>query len=368
MNGFKWTTLLAGSVLSVTVAFAADSFDSDDDGFDDNSDNCTLVANPDQRDTNGDGFGNLCDPDLNNNDIVDAPDAVRMRRQLGAQGKDLDADLDGNGVVLLGDVNILRESFGGKPGPSGATPDTPACNCYFSGDCVGVNQFCDWGPGGFTVEDICWWREPKPTEPGNGCSTEYEGPFIALCDGICSADFLGSSVGHEDTEMLVAAARAWTSAMLEPSRRGGGPVDELFASQARAVPFASPYSAEIIGRNAADLLGVASSSDFYDYFCHYEHHPDELGDFVNLEGDACRIGAARVAMEALTTEMLSPGTGASKVQAIANLCPGWQEMFAPRCPAGPEALNCMQELVASMARFLTTPREAAQAGSILDLM
>ena len=27
---------------------------------------CTLIANADQRDTNGDGYGNLCDADLNN--------------------------------------------------------------------------------------------------------------------------------------------------------------------------------------------------------------------------------------------------------------------------------------------------------------
>ena len=30
------------------------------------------MANPDQRDTNGDGFGNACDADLNNDNIVNA--------------------------------------------------------------------------------------------------------------------------------------------------------------------------------------------------------------------------------------------------------------------------------------------------------
>jgi len=44
--------------------------DTDDDGVPDNADNCTLVGNADQRDTNGDGFGNLCDPDLDNDGNV----------------------------------------------------------------------------------------------------------------------------------------------------------------------------------------------------------------------------------------------------------------------------------------------------------
>ena len=35
--------------------------DSDGDGYSDASDNCPLIANPDQKDTNGDGIGNACE-------------------------------------------------------------------------------------------------------------------------------------------------------------------------------------------------------------------------------------------------------------------------------------------------------------------
>src|SRR4029450_6775085 len=38
--------------------------DRDADGIADGEDNCTLVANADQRDTNDDGFGNICDTDI----------------------------------------------------------------------------------------------------------------------------------------------------------------------------------------------------------------------------------------------------------------------------------------------------------------
>ena len=37
-------------------------------------DNCTLLENADQRDTDGDGFGNICDGDFNNDGVVNIPD------------------------------------------------------------------------------------------------------------------------------------------------------------------------------------------------------------------------------------------------------------------------------------------------------
>ena len=46
--------------------------DTDGDGVLDLDDNCVVVANPAQRDTDGDGLGNFCDADLNNDGIVNA--------------------------------------------------------------------------------------------------------------------------------------------------------------------------------------------------------------------------------------------------------------------------------------------------------
>ncbi|MDX2452778.1 fibronectin type III domain-containing protein, partial [Desulfosarcina sp.] len=67
--------------------------DSDSDGILDSCDNCILAANADQRDTDGDGFGNFCDTDLDNNGITSASDIAIFRNVIGTN--DPDADFDG---------------------------------------------------------------------------------------------------------------------------------------------------------------------------------------------------------------------------------------------------------------------------------
>ena len=95
--------------------------DSDGDGVLDFKDNCTLVINPGQRDTNGDGFGNRCDADLTNDGlIVDLSDFSLFRSAFGTANPD--ADFDGDGSVNLSDFSIFRASFGGAPGPSCCAP------------------------------------------------------------------------------------------------------------------------------------------------------------------------------------------------------------------------------------------------------
>jgi hypothetical protein len=107
------------SVASVEVAVQADD---DADGIPDASDNCTQVANADQRDTDGDGYGNMCDADLNNDGIVNTSDVVGLKAAFGSTGPGLDADLNGDEVVDMLDLNIFKTLFGKPPGPSGIAP------------------------------------------------------------------------------------------------------------------------------------------------------------------------------------------------------------------------------------------------------
>jgi len=83
----------------------------------DHRDNCLLVENPNQRDSNGDGFGNICDADLNNDLAVNLNDLFMFRRAYGTA--DPDADLNGDGSVNLNDLFLFRSLYGSEPGPSG---------------------------------------------------------------------------------------------------------------------------------------------------------------------------------------------------------------------------------------------------------
>lgn len=103
------------ATVSVTVVA-----DRDGDGVLDATDNCTRVANANQRDTNGDGFGNRCDADLDNNGFVNFADLAAFRNRFTSH--DADADFDGNGIVNFADLAIFVVGFGKPPGPAGALP------------------------------------------------------------------------------------------------------------------------------------------------------------------------------------------------------------------------------------------------------
>lgn len=99
------------------------SGDEDGDGVSNSQDNCSFAANPDQLDTNADGFGNRCDPDLNGDCVVNAVDLGLFRSVFfcSDSGQECrDADLNGDGVVNPQDLGIFRSLFFERPGPSGS--------------------------------------------------------------------------------------------------------------------------------------------------------------------------------------------------------------------------------------------------------
>lgn len=103
--------------------------DGDGDGTGDACDNCILVANgPNtyptepgrvQCDTNADGYGNICDADITNTELVNFGDLAAFRAAFGPAGTgDPDADLDCNGIVNFADLARFKQLFGSAPGPS----------------------------------------------------------------------------------------------------------------------------------------------------------------------------------------------------------------------------------------------------------
>lgn len=117
---------VAGLVLALAGAQAI-AADFDGDGIEDNQDNCIEIANgttiPDaggnsQRDTDGDGYGNVCDTDINqpNDGITNSLDTGVLKQQFLTVGPD--ADFNGDGVVNSLDTGVLKQYFLSPPGPS----------------------------------------------------------------------------------------------------------------------------------------------------------------------------------------------------------------------------------------------------------
>ncbi|MFK8015889.1 MAG: serine hydrolase [Gammaproteobacteria bacterium] len=114
--------LTVAALASCAFSIGAFAIDTDGDGIDDPFDNCIEQANADQRDTNNDGYGNLCDPDFNDDLNVNVIDLGYMRNVFFSN--DPDADLNGDGSINFVDLGILRSFFFQPPGPAGeeATP------------------------------------------------------------------------------------------------------------------------------------------------------------------------------------------------------------------------------------------------------
>lgn len=111
--------------------------DSDSDGIPNPVDNCVLLHNTDQRNTDGDAYGNACDPDFNNDQIVNAIDLGMMRAVFFTD--DADVDINGDGFVSVTDLGVLKTFFHEPPGPAGPCLLDPA-------SCT--------GPADFEFDDI----------------------------------------------------------------------------------------------------------------------------------------------------------------------------------------------------------------------
>ena len=104
-----------------------DSQDIDGDGIINEEDNCIEVPNPNQIDTNLDGYGNACDADYDNNGVINSVDFNPLFLEaFNAQdpadvSNYLDFDFNGDGVVDGADFTFFNNAFsvGGPSGPSG---------------------------------------------------------------------------------------------------------------------------------------------------------------------------------------------------------------------------------------------------------
>jgi hypothetical protein len=113
---------VCAGLLALGFHAGAQAADTDGDGIADDVDNCILVPNADQLDTDHDGYGNACDPDFNNDGVVDQSDYDALQSKIGVTPVNPLYDLDGNGAVNINDLNRLKSYMGKAPGPSGLHP------------------------------------------------------------------------------------------------------------------------------------------------------------------------------------------------------------------------------------------------------
>jgi hypothetical protein len=120
VNFFAIATDTAGGIATgidtVRLGLCTDD-DSDCDSVPDDADNCILADNSTQLDTDGDGIGNICDPDLDQNCSVNFVDLGIFKAAFFTT--DPNSDFDGSGQVNFVDLGILKEFFFKAPGPSG---------------------------------------------------------------------------------------------------------------------------------------------------------------------------------------------------------------------------------------------------------
>ncbi len=95
-------------------------------------DNCALVSNAGQLDTDGDGFGNQCDADLDNTAFVNFGDLALFKTAFNSA--DPHADFDGSGFVNFGDLAIFKSLFNKAPGPGVYVPTEKAVWDEFNWD------------------------------------------------------------------------------------------------------------------------------------------------------------------------------------------------------------------------------------------
>jgi len=93
------------------IALNVTAVDSDNDSIIDSLDNCSQIPNPGQQDTDGDGYGNICDADLDNDGFVGPNDYTLFGyswwSDMASPNWNPDADFDSDDFVGPNDYTIF---------------------------------------------------------------------------------------------------------------------------------------------------------------------------------------------------------------------------------------------------------------------
>lgn len=111
-------TGLASNIAAISITIKNDS---DGDSVFDDVDNCSQIANSHQLNTDNDRYGDLCDPDLDNDGWVTFGDVARFRLDRRNPSYIQNADFNSDGFVDDQDQTLLKKYLFGPPGPGATT-------------------------------------------------------------------------------------------------------------------------------------------------------------------------------------------------------------------------------------------------------
>jgi hypothetical protein len=162
--------------------------DTDFDGFSDFDDNCRLTPNPSQFDADVDGFGNACDPDFDNNCIVDTADLDLFMLEYGGSNPVYDLDEPPDGSVGPSDFEKLAAAGGEPPGPdvAGTCAGLPAATRLLANrmDLGAIPTLPRGVPYSFLVPDDLDALDNGPAPLGLAdCADEVDGLHLDTATG-----------------------------------------------------------------------------------------------------------------------------------------------------------------------------------------
>jgi len=178
------------SVFAVTISVAPPPPpDFDNDGIPDATDNCVLISNPDQKNTDGDAQGDACDNDDDNDGVVDSLDTCPLQPETFNGYQDTDGcpdtppsassttppstaqpatgDFDNDTIPDTSDNCVLISNLDQKNTDGDAQGDA----CDDDDDNDGVNDSLDKCPiepetfNGYNDQDGCPDTAPTTTQP-----------------------------------------------------------------------------------------------------------------------------------------------------------------------------------------------------------
>ena len=203
MNNIKLAFVLLLAILPFQAAHALPT-DTDGDGIADSADNCVVISNPGQQDFDGDGHGNRCDGDFDNDCITAFRDLSTFKA--GFFGTDAELDLDGDGSRRCSRIwAFFKGLFFEPPGPS-----APGSLCNPDADNDGVadaNDLCPGTPPGSTVDaDGCITGVSWP--PVNSAVTDDVDIAVGIIlDDMTLAEKVGQMVMAEIQEVTASEVR-----------------------------------------------------------------------------------------------------------------------------------------------------------------